>query len=97
MMGIFDEPSEVRSPMKVVNLHEYRTLHDAKTAIVATLLNSYHSDVIGVEFIHGHNGGTAQRSYLRSNNLAKDLRKDGFNAPLRVVEIDKGRTSIYFT
>jgi hypothetical protein len=54
-------------------------------------------DENGIVFIHGHNGGTAIRDYIRSSALAKDLAKDGLNVIMRLDSSKPGSTVIHFT
>jgi len=54
-------------------------------------------DENGIMFIHGHNGGTAIRDYLRSSALVADLARDGLNVIRRLDTSKPGSTVIYFT
>ena len=84
------------SHLREINLHGH-TLYAAKTAAVEHIGNFYNMDENGIMFIHGHNGGTAIRDYLRSSALVADLAKDGLNV-IRRLDISKpGSTVIYFT
>ena len=82
--------------LREINLHGH-TLYAAKTAAVEHIGNAYNTDEDGISFIHGHNGGTAIRDYLRSTNLIADLRKDGLNVIRRLDTSKPGSTVIYFT
>ncbi|MBT5617893.1 MAG: hypothetical protein HOJ71_02335, partial [Euryarchaeota archaeon] len=55
--------------MREINLHGH-TLFAAKTAAVEQIGNFYNMGENGIVFIHGHNGGTAIRNYIRSSALA---------------------------
>ena len=82
--------------LREINLHGH-TLFAAKTAAVEHIGNAYNTDEVGISFIHGHNGGTAIRDYLRSTNLIADLGKDGLNVIRRLDTSKPGSTVIYFT
>ena len=82
--------------LREINLHGH-TLFAAKTAAVEHIGNAYNTDEDGISFIHGHNGGTAIRDYLRSTNLIADLGKDGLNVIRRLDTSKPGSTVIYFT
>lgn len=83
-------------PLREINLHGH-TLFAAKTAVVEHIGNAYNMDENGIVFIHGHNGGTAIRDYIRSSALAKDLAKDGLNVIMRLDSSKPGSTVIHFT
>jgi len=82
--------------LKEINLHGH-TLYAAKTAAVEHIGNAYNTDEEGILFIHGHNGGTAIRDYLRSPALIADLEKDGLNVIKRLDTSKPGSTVICFT
>ena len=82
--------------LREINLHGH-TLFAAKTAAVEHIGNAYNTDEDGISFIHGHNGGTAIRDYLRSTTLIADLAKDGLNVIRRLDTSKPGSTVIYFT
>jgi hypothetical protein len=82
--------------LREINLHGH-TLFAAKTAVVEHIGNAYNMDENGIVFIHGHNGGTAIRDYIRSSALAKDLAKDGLNVIMRLDSSKPGSTVIHFT
>ena len=82
--------------LREINLHGH-TLFAAKTAAVEHIGNAYNTDEVGISFIHGHNGGTAIRDYLRSTNLIADLGRHGLNVIRRLDTSKPGSTVIYFT
>ena len=82
--------------LREINLHGH-TLFAAKTAAVEHIGNAYNTDEDGISFIHGHNGGTAIRDYLRSTNLIADLGRHGLNVIRRLDTSKPGSTVIYFT
>ena len=82
--------------LREINLHGH-TLYAAKTAAVEHIGNAYNTDEVGISFIHGHNGGTAIRDYLRSTNLIADLGRHGLNVIRRLDTSKPGSTVIYFT
>ena len=82
--------------MKEIDLHQFRNLFGAKTVIIERLIDSFHSDEIGLIFIHGNNNGIATRNYLRSPKLIQDAQSSGLNGPINVIPTSKGRTSILF-
>ena len=89
------EPLEVKL-LREIDLHGH-TLFAAKTAVVEHIGNAYNMDENGLVFIHGHNGGTAIRNYIRSSALVKDLAKDGLNVIMRLDTSKPGSTVIHFT
>ena len=82
--------------LREINLHGH-TLFAAKTAAVEQIGNFYNMGENGIVFIHGHNGGTAIRDYVRSSAIAKDLAKDGLNIIMRLDTSKPGSTVVHFT
>jgi len=87
-------PPGNNSGYKIVDLHNL-ALHNAKNRIKEELRDARADGLPGIKFVHGFNGGTAIREWMRDNSLQQFL--DDSQIPGRIWYEEEGSTSVSIT